>query len=380
MDQEAEKQEVTSVSYQSGKMGIAEGMAIVFTVTFVPVFQSIWSVTIDRAKGAAWMIPCVNGAVTLCVFLLLLYVMGRVPGDLIDVSRKLLGKPIAMMIGLVYFVHFYVESALLLREFSESTLLTALPYLEFSAAILFYSSVAAVILYIGIEPLARGTYIVMPFIVFAVAFVLVFSFPKFIFLQLAPWQGPGIGKVLISGIQVSGFNFGLLLLPILGRSLHNVTTIRYAALYGFGLSVVMRLVMVLGFTLVFGAGVGREKMLPFFEMTRAVYVSRYLQRIEALFILLWVIAGIVAVAATFYVSIYIIARLFDLPTLKPLIIPAVLTAAQLAMLPPDITSVLLLHAHLITTWYNIGSLIIPLLIFIAFLMRRKGVKTWSSGS
>lgn len=368
------------MSYQSGKMGIAEGMAVVFTVTFVPVFQSIWSVTLDRAKGAAWMIPGINGLVTMGVFLLLLYVMERVPGDLIDVSRKLLGKPIATIIGIIYFAHFYAESALLLREFSENTLLTALPYLEFSAAVLFYSAVAVIILYLGIEPLARGTYIVMPMIVLATLLVVVFLYPKFIFLQLAPWQGPGIEKILISGVQVSGFNFGLMLLPILGRSLHNVKTIRYAALYGFGISVLMRIVMILSFTLVYGAGVGREKILPFFEMTRAVYISRYLQRVEALFILLWVIAGIVAVAVTLYVSIYIIARLFDLPTLRPLIIPAVLTAAQLAMLPPDIASVLLLHANLVTTWYNIGATIIPFLLFGIFLVRRKEGKTCSSGS
>lgn len=368
------------MSYESGKMGIAEGMAIVFTVTFVPVFQSIWSITMDLAKGASWMVPCINGLVTIGVFLLLLRVMERVPGDLIDISRKLLGKPITMMIGIVYFMHFYAESALLLREFSENTLLTALPYLEFSAAILFYSFVAVVILYLGIEPLARGTYIVMPMIVLAILLVVLFLYPKFIFLQLAPWQGPGIEKVLVSGTQLSGFNFGIMLLPILGRSLHNAKTIRYAALYGFGISVLMRIVMILSFTLVYGAGVGREKMLPFFEMTRAVYVSRYLQRVEALFILLWVIAGIAAIAVTLYVSIYIIGRLFDLPALRPLFIPVVLTAAQLAMLPPDITSVLLLHANLVTTWYNIGSIIIPLFLFIVFLVRRKEGKTCSSGS
>jgi hypothetical protein len=142
----------------------------------------------------------------------------------------------------------------------------------------------------------------------------------------------------------------------------------------------MRLVTVLGFTMVFGSGVGREKMLPFFEMTRAVYVSRYLQRIESLFILLWVVAGIVAIAVTLYVSIYIITRLFDLPTYKPIIIPATLSAAQLAMIPPDITSVLLLHANLVTTWYNIGALGIPLLIFAAFLVRGKEVKTCPAAS
>lgn len=368
------------MSYQSGDMGIAEAMAIVFAVTFVPVFQSIWSVTIDEAKSAAWMIPCVNGLISGLVFFLLLYVMRRIPGDLLDISRKLLGSTLAKVIGLIYFAQFYIESALLLREFAENTLLTALPYLEFSVAILFYSLVAAVILYLGIEPLARATYIVMPVIVFAVLFVVVFLYPKFIVLQLAPWQGPGLGAVFVNGAWVSGFNFGLLLLPILARSLHNVTTIHYAALYGFGLSVVMRVVMVLGFTLVFGSGTGREKMLPFFEMTRAVYVSRYLQRIESLFILLWVVAGVIAIAVTFYVSIYIITRLFDLPAYKPLIFPAILSAAELAMLPPDITSVLLLHAKLVTTWYNVGSLGVPLLIFVAFFVRRRRVKTWSTGS
>ena len=142
-------------------------------------------------------------------------------------------------------------------------------------------------------------------------------------------------------------------------------------MFGFGLSVFFRTVMVICYSLTFGSAVGREKVLPFFEMVRLAYASRYLQRLEALFILLWVMAGILAIATAFYMTLYLIARLFRLPSIQPLIVPMAVIVADLAMMPDDITTVILMHGQFVNTLYNLGSLLIPCSLIIAALLKRR---------
>jgi len=368
------------MSYQSGKMGIAEGIGLVFFVSFVPVFLSIFSITVDKAKGAAWMIPLINGPLVFSTFLGVLYAMKRVPDDLVEVSKQLLGNVGAWLISGFYLWSFWMEAVLLLREFAENTLLTAVPYMEFSYTILFYSVISVILLYLGIEPIARASYILTPFVLLGIVLVVGLVSPRFIGWHLLPWQGPGLASVVTSGIMVSGFNIGIFMIPIIARSFKNINTMRSAVVYGLSLSILSRMTIVLSYTLVFGVMVGREKVLPFFELTRLVYVSRYLQRIESLFILMWVICGIVAITVNLYIVLYILSRLFNLPTIRPIIIPVVLVSIQAAMLPPDLTTIIVFHGKLVTTVYNVGTFAIPGLLFIAALLKRRRRREWSSDS
>lgn len=365
------------MTYQAGKMGIAEGLSLVFFVTFVPNFQSIYSISVDQAKNAAWLLPIVTGSVAAVMVTLLVWVMKWHGLDLLEASEDLLGRKGVWLVGLFYTLQFFTEGVFLVREFAENTLLTALPNAEFAATVTFYVGIASLVLFFGIEPLARVSYLLVPFVLLAVVLAIFFSRSKLIIYQLAPWQGPGLSQLLQMGVAVSGVNCGVFLLTFLGRSFQNIATISKAISYGFGLSMFIRIVMFLSFVMIFGEMVGREKVLPFFEITRVAYTSRYLQHIEALFILVWVIAGLIGMALCFYVSLYILVRLFRLPTMLPLILPAAISAAQLAMLPGDITMTIELHHRLMTTVYQVGVIGIPALLFIVALFKRRRRKRCS---
>ena len=127
----------------------------------------------------------------------------------------------------------------------------------------------------------------------------------------------------------------------------------------------------LAFTLSFGYAAGREKLLPFFEMARLVYLSRYIQRIEAIFILLWVIFGVLAIAVNIYMMLYIVTRIFNMPSLRPLIPLAVFIMAQLAMLPPDAGTTVEINNLVMRTFKPTILYGIPLLLLAALFIRKK---------
>ena len=139
-----------------------------------------------------------------------------------------------------------------------------------------------------------------------------------------------------SGIHGVGFNVGVLSLVFLSSAFQNAKTIKSAAIYALGGSIVLRIVYMLVYTMVFGVAIGGEKTMPFFELARLVYVNQYIQRIEALFIVVWVVFGLMAIAGSMYIGLYLIVVLLKLPALRPIVPLGAMIVANLAMLPPNI--------------------------------------------
>lgn len=359
------------MSYHTGKMGVAAGISLVFVITFPFIFLTTPAQTVESGAGLAWAIPLVSALPVLFMLIAVTYISKIFPGDLYTLCRKLLGRVGAWAVIAYYILLFFTDSALLSRQFAENTLLTALPRAEFSFIMLVYFVAAGILVYAGLEAVLRANYIITPFGVLGLVIVLLMLGPFYNIYNLAPWQGSGVGKVISSGLLFAGAQAGTFALLIFAVNFQNALTIRTAAVFGIGLSSLLKSTTVLVFTLVFGVNVGPEKVLPFFEMSRLVYLSRYLQRIESLFIILWVITGVLAIAVNLYIGLYLITRLLNLPTMRPLIPLTCLILWQVAMLPPDIATVILLDAAIITTYFNIGIYVIPTLLIIAALLKKR---------
>ncbi|SDF30022.1 GerAB/ArcD/ProY family transporter [Sporolituus thermophilus] len=365
------------MTYEPGRMGIAEGMALAFILTIPRLFITVPAEMLDIAAGLAWLMPLASGIGAFAGCWLLVFVLSRLPGyDLVGAAYHLLGRAGGFLVGLFYVGYFFLDAVLLLRQFAENTLLTALPLLEFSIAVAVYALVAGVLVYIGVEGIARTTYLLMPLGSVPLLVVLALLFPFYNVYHLLPWQGTGLGAVMPPALIGAGYNSGVLALFILAKALQDLRTVKAATLYGLGASIALKALCTFIFTLVFGYTTGREKMLPFYEMARLVYLGRYVQRIEALFILLWVMYGILAIAANLFMGLYLVARLFGLPAIRPLIPVAALTVAFLAMIPQDITDTVTLDTVFIQTYAAAAIYAVPGLLLAASWRkdRRKGAK------
>ncbi|MDF2928689.1 MAG: Spore germination protein [Anaerospora sp.] len=368
------------MSYQPGKMGTAEGMAIVFLLTFPTTFLTTPAVLINEAGALGWLAALIHGGISLLSLLAVLFVCKHVPGNLFEVCEQLLGSVVAWIIALYYALAFSVNYILMLRQYAENTLLTALPMTEFSFVILAYSLVVGIVVAFSLEGMARAGYILMPFIAVTLLIVFILLNPFYEIYRLAPWLSMGLGTTLFTGAKFAGINFGVVAIAIVASSFQNSRTRWQVALFGLGLSTVLRAVVVFFYTLLFGVTVGREKMLPFFEMVRLVYLGRYVQRLESLFIILWVINGLLDIAFSLYFALYCITYLGKLPTMRPLIPVVTILLAHVAMIPEDVVSVMMDYAFVGKTFLNIGIYAVPLLLLAGLgWKKRKKVKIWAAG-
>jgi len=357
------------MSYQLGRMGIAEGMALVFILLLPRIFLTAPATNAAAVATAGWWMVIVSGFPAILSVIAWVYILQQTPGDFFSVSEELLGRVGAWLVTIVFIIVSFLNAALLLRQFAENTLLTALPQMEFSFIVGWYVFVAALGALLGLEALARGTYLLLPLSVFSLLLVLLLLAPNYDTYNLAPWQGYGLIPSLKYGMQTAGINIGALILVMVAPAMQNVRTFKWASIFGIMGSVLIKAISVMVFTMVFGVATASEKTLPFFDMARLVYLSRYLQRIEALFIILWVIVGLLGIAISLYIGTYLITRLLKLPALEPLIPLSAYIIAQLAMIPPDIATVIRLDGLVINNFFTAGLVAIPLLLLVASIVK-----------
>ena len=362
------------MGYNTGKMGVAEGIALIFISAMPRMFLTTFPVIIGISGQSAWLTLLFNQLVFLIPVFMLLYIYKRMSEiKLLPICKALVGQVGAWIIHIMYSIFFMANAASLLRQYSENTLITALPSAEIQFIVGWYLVVAGFICYLGIEAVARTGYILLPFLVGGMLMVFLMLSPFYVPYHLLPWQGNGLLVIGMQGFIGAGYNLVLLIPVLLASSFQNSKTVKTTFIYGFLLTVFIKLIYGIVYIMVFGTAVGEEKSMPFFEMTRLVYFGRYIQHIESLFIILWVFFGVLSMAINLYLGLYLMVKLLKLPALRPLIPITCVFIGESAMLPSDINTVLTVDRTMII-FFDVGVYIIPLVLFLAVLIYGRRVK------
>ncbi len=90
------------MNYQSGRMGVAEGLALSFIITFPTLFQSTPAFLAESAGDASWLVPLFGGLVERRPAGYPAFLLKRYAGDLLSVAETLLGKYGAYAVGLFF--------------------------------------------------------------------------------------------------------------------------------------------------------------------------------------------------------------------------------------------------------------------------------------
>lgn len=355
------------------KISSTQLAALVFTFIIATATLYIPALLSQKAGQDAWIAVIVAGVVGIFIALIVTSLGGRFPEQtLVEYSQVILGTWIGKLVGLVY-IWFYIHlTSIVLREVAETAVGTLLPRtpLEVVAIVIVVSCAYAV--KAGIEVVARVNIlsVLINFIIMATVLLLIVR--ELNVEYLTPVLSGGVAPVLRASITPIGW-FGevvsvAFLIPFLNRS----REAKGAALWGVIATTIILMLIVMVTLMLFGPHLTSILTFPTLKVIRLINLADFIQRIEVIFLVPWIMANYIKICVFYYIAVQIIAQWLK-AEYGPLVFPVgiIITTLAIGLFENRIQ----LNEFLDKVWgvyalpFELG---IPILLLVLAVLRKKG--------
>ncbi|OPY58942.1 MAG: Spore germination protein YndE [Pelotomaculum sp. PtaU1.Bin035] len=317
---------------------------------------------------AAWMTPLGGLVVALAGIYLMSLVLKKSPGNtIIEATEQAFGPLVGTALNILIIVSVLeMTGALFMREYSDAMLTTTLRGAPISVVGAVFLAMSVLGAYLGIEAVARVSRLFYLYVLGGILILILSLTPYWNVHNFLPIFGEGLPKVIFQGAYktstITEIILAAVIIQAMGGSVKNFTKIGcYSMLIGFGILILILATVVLTYTW----QVGEEFTLPLLRLARTIYLGRFFQRLEAIYILFWSIVGAIKISLCLYGAAASLARSLKLPDYRPLLWPLGLAMYILCLLPPDMSDAIRLEDFL-RTLLLIPNYFLPLFILAAY--------------
>jgi spore germination protein KB len=335
---------------------------------FIPTFVA------QNAGRDGWMSVLIGGLVGVVVTLVVTAVGFKFPDKtLIEYSEIILGKWVGKIIGVI-FIFFYIHlTSIVVREISTTIHGTLIPKTSFESITIIIFIACAYCVKKGLEVITRVNVLVLVMIYIAI-FTILFLLLKDIDIKLlTPVLSHGISPVLKDSAAPAGW-FGevvsiAFLIPFINKPkearLHSIVGVVWAAIT---LAIMTALCV-----MIFGSKLTALLTFPTLEAVRYINLNDYIERIEILFLIPWILSTYIKICFYYYISVLITSKIFKIKTTKTLVLPIGLVIFSLSLVLFDNSVDLFDFLSRVWGLYSLPiELGIPTLLFVVALLRNKG--------
>lgn len=304
--------------------GYQATLILIFTllatsIVFLP------SLIISQANQDAW----ISVILLVIIFLFISFIyqalckkMGR--KDLVNFTREVFGEILTIPFALYIIISFIILSGVVVRETSEvmkTAYLPQTPLWFFNITLILVSSYVA---FLGLEVIGRSLEVLFYILLFFFLIYISLLISDLSFEFIKPIGAQGIDKIwngIFPGITFFGEIFIILILaPHLTQKGRVLKPLIFALLIGGSIFFISILVILM----LFGPEFSKNLTIPLITAFSYVKKFRVIERLDPLFIFIWISSGIFKISIFIYVSVYTLQKWLNFSTYHifiPLILP-----------------------------------------------------------
>lgn len=359
---------------KEGKISSYGIFSLLAILIITKAFLGIPRVVAQEAGSAAWLLLLLSGFVSTAGIYLIVKLVQRFPGkNLVEIAEIVWGGPGRVFVSLTMAILFLYISTVVVREFSETILTTVLPRTPISIITLMFLITMIFGSYKGLEAITRSSVLLFPFIIIGILSIL-FLTGSFIDLNnLFPVLGKGLKIVTKIPGRTSIF-IDIIFVTLIASNVNEPEKIPAQIWKSFFMSIFLFVIIEIVYVSVLSLEAATKLYIPLFQLARIIYMGRFFQRIEALYVFIWFFAGALKLTLSFYGAVVTLCRGFKIPIYQPLLFPAGLLVFAISFLPPNMAAAISLDVNFLG---ELGSLIgfgLPAAILVTAVFRRKGGK------
>ncbi|PFP24866.1 hypothetical protein COJ96_22835 [Bacillus sp. AFS073361] len=336
-------------------------------ITISPTFQV--------AKQDAWICYCLAGMLGIMI----VYVSSKAallyPGKtLVEYSQLIFGKWFGLLIVAVYLIQWFSVIGDILREFADFTITILLPTTPLWILVL---TMLLTLIYVtysgGIEGIGRCSEVFGPIVFLSVLIMLFLSVSIFNYHNFLPiFSDTGLLPIMKGTLTPLSFlGESVMMLMLLSFMDHPQKGLKSAVL---GIAVASGLVssVVIGVLLILGPEIASKLRHPAFDTVSYVTVMDFIQNLEILAVLVWILSIFIKLSLYFFLANYGTAQLFHIKNWRKMLWFTVPVFFGISVIFPTPTfSLLYLNKYWINFALPVNMVGIPLLLWLVGSLRKK---------
>lgn len=344
----------------------------IFGLLIVAAFYSFpRSVAAHVFTAAPWAILLAGAAVSAMLLPTVLALAGRTGQGLIDLALQGGGRGLAIAVAVLISAFSITSTGLSLRQASELAVTALFPHTPqtFAMSSMILASAAGA----AMAP-ANAFWIASLFAwpaLFSILLLAVGSVAWGQFRNALPPTESGVLPVLLEVPALTShfsplvhfLTFAGLLAPARGLPRGALTTI--------GATSVTWALVLLFYLMVFPLPGGLAVPFPVFEMSRLVEGGRFLERVDSLWILIWVFGSVLRSSVAILGSAWLIKGAFRLPDHRGAVLPLAVSSLSIALFPSNLADAVAVEGFVFRKFSYVIFFLLPLLVTILARMRQR---------
>lgn len=292
----------------------------------------VLSLLIFQARRDAWLAAILAWFLDVLLAVVYAYMGIRFPGqNMVQYSMTILGKKLGKIIGILFPIFFLLVSATLQRALS---MILSVVFFPKTSELVFLIASYIVIGYAvikGIEVIGRVCEILGPMYLFSSIVLFLFIIPDIKIDRLKPQFEVGLYPTLTGTPLILSF-IGICIImgmyiPICNHP-ENGFIGKFIAVSIGTFIIIIFIISTIG---IFSYPQAKNMLNAILEITRFVHIGEFFERVEAIWLMIFIGAGIIASSNMIWAFSLGISQIIGLSTYKPLVFPTVLLSFVISM-------------------------------------------------
>lgn len=339
------------------KLGLFEAISFVLIVITNKIILNLPKNIIVKCGSSAWINVIFISIIALFFTMIIVKLFKNFEGyNILDISKYLGGNLFKNIFSIGYLLVFILIATIVLRDFSETLKIIYYSNSPLTFIMLFFIIGSILGNKFGLKAIAKTNLFILPIVVLGILIICISSFKNFEFTRLLPILGNGVDTTFMSGITNIFSYSGLAYLFFIMPYLKNCKQFKKISIVSIIISSLYLLLSVLCLTLVFSYIAVTDESNSIYLLTRTLEFGRFFQRIDAVFILLFIMSCLSYLTITLFLILDIFKNITNIKDSKAMSYSFATLILGLALLPKNISVVRTVH-------YNIFKNLILYFVF-----------------
>lgn len=319
------------------KISSLEAIMLILTLVISHSILSLPNEILTKYNSASLLNLLYLGIIATLISLLIVNLFKHFPGlDIVDISNVLGGTWLRNAIGITFIIYFILTSSVLLRDFCESIKIIYYPITNITFIVAFVVIAVCIANSLNFNATIKTNRIILPLALISIVFLFITNINNFRPQRIFPILGSGFFNTFILGLSNIASFGGIAYLYFLPPLLKNPTDFKKIAVTSMITTTVYLIFTVATLLFIFSFFLNISEISPLYNATRYIEFGSFFQRLESVFLLIWILVFTCYLSISLKMATYIFQKLTNLNNSKTLVPILGLLTFGIAIIPNNL--------------------------------------------